>query len=131
MPSRELFFAEGVAFTFLDKVQPLPDRKLPAASEVVAMMRAQWSAPLFIEGHLFGLGFALGKIVINSLHCKVDAAAMERVYGSGWDATQVIRGDIKPPPGCESLYNTLNEIQRIYLAELRQAAKLKLEQGLE
>lgn len=36
---------------------------------------------------------------------------MERVYGSGWDATQVIHGDIKPPPGCESLYNTLNEVR--------------------
>lgn len=45
------------------------------------MMRAQWSAPLFVEGHLFGLGFALGKIVINSACQRVVVSLVGKGLG--------------------------------------------------
>lgn len=50
------------------QVQAPEDRVLPSATEADAMIRAQWSAPLFIKAHLFGIGIALGYMKIQSRH---------------------------------------------------------------
>uniref|UniRef100_A0A1D2A6F9 Ysc84 actin-binding domain-containing protein n=1 Tax=Auxenochlorella protothecoides TaxID=3075 RepID=A0A1D2A6F9_AUXPR len=83
MPSRELFFASGIAFFFLKKVgvgitggsgqgfilSKVIDKHAtdnPAITSADAQASAKWSAPLFLKVKAGGIGISVGYTTISS-----------------------------------------------------------------
>lgn len=56
--------------------------------------------------------------MLAGIHCKVDKTTMQTVYGEGWSAEEILKGNVRAPPGCEILYSTLNEVRLIAMSLL-------------